>query len=107
MPPVGEKGWLEGGLRPRALLWGVALSFLASSLAGLACSRALVIKDFLRFHVYLTPSALFYPTASQVRQVARAKLDRGKVAVIVGGSSRFFGSGQSPEGLWSKKLQEL
>src|SRR5262249_2142638 len=50
---------------------------------------------------------LYYPTVCQVRQLAKSRLDPGKVVVIVAGSSVMHGTGQRADQLWSKRLQEL
>jgi len=101
---VGRRRWR---VRPKALFWGIAVAFLACCAGGYASAHRNVIKSFERFHVFLTPSAQFYPSASQLREIIRARFDPAKVVVIVGGSSRMFGSGQSVGHVWSKRLQEL
>jgi hypothetical protein len=94
-------------LVPRALFLGVAVSFLGCCLAGRLASRQNWFRDFVRFHPLISPLSLFYPTASQVRQLCRARLHPAHIAVIVGGSSRLLGDGQSVEQVWTQKLQEL
>jgi hypothetical protein len=64
-------------------------------------------ENFNRFHTYLNPETLFYPTARQVRALARARLDPNKVTVIVGGSSVLYGAGQRAAELWTHRLQGL
>jgi hypothetical protein len=62
-------------------------------------------EQFHRFHLYINPQTLYYPTASQIVNLARASIRRDQVAVIVGGSSAMWGFAQSDEELWSRKLQ--
>jgi hypothetical protein len=60
-----------------------------------------------RFHKYLSPETLFYPTPGQLLELGREKLDPDKIAVIIGGSSRLHGTGQTAEQVWTRKLQML
>jgi hypothetical protein len=62
-------------------------------------------EQFQRFHLYINPQTLYYPTASQVVNLAKASVRRDQVAVILGGSSVTWGAAQSDEELWSRKLQ--
>jgi len=113
--PQGERG--EGGfaalelpvwsrhLVPSAFFWGVVLGFVACCLGGFIASRHNPFGEVERFHIFLSPETLCYPTASQLREFARERLDPAKVAVIVGGSSRLHGSGQPQGQVWTRHLQ--
>ncbi len=94
-------------LAPEALFAGIAFSFLACCLAGLVVGEFNVFRDFRRFHRFINGESLFYPTARQVRALARSRAVPGKTLVIVGGNSILFGTGQRPEHLWTRRLQEL
>jgi hypothetical protein len=100
-PPV--PAW-ERWLAPRALLCGIAVAFLCCCAAGQVASRLDFYGNFQRFHQYLCPLTLYYPTASEVCQVARHRLDPAKSAVIVGGSSILNGWWQGRDGVWTKAL---
>jgi hypothetical protein len=93
-------------LAPRALLLGVAAAFLGCCLAGHLASRRNHFQHFERFHMMLSPETLYYPTVGQVRALARSRCDRGKVLVIVGGSSVLHGTGQRAGHVWTDRLQE-
>src|SRR5437867_942014 len=90
---------------PWPLLLGVLAGF------GACCVMARLLADrnqfghFERFHVLLSPETNYYPTASQVRALARSRLQRDKIAVVVGGDSVLQGTGQNITGLWTRKLQ--
>ena len=68
-----------------ALLLGVGCAFVGCCLAGRVLSRHNFFAGFERFHQQTSPESLFYPTASQLRALGRARLARDKVAVVVGG----------------------
>jgi hypothetical protein len=92
---------------PGALFLGLAASFLGCCLAGYLAGRRNHFHHFERFHVFLSPEQHFYPTVCQVRQLAKSRLDPGKIAVVVGGSSVLQGYSQPLTGLWTRKLQAL
>jgi lysophospholipase L1-like esterase len=98
-------GPLERLLSPWALLLGVVASFLGCCAAGAWYTRHNVYASFDRFHPWIAPETLHYPSAGQVMALARSRLDRDKVAVIVGGNSVLHGVGQRAELLWTKALQ--
>jgi hypothetical protein len=92
-------------LAPSALLWGVASSFLLCCVLGRIASHHNYLRNVERFHKFLSPETLFYPTPAQLREWGRANLDPKKIAVIVAGSSRLHGTGQTPTQIWTRKLQ--
>lgn len=102
----GEQWRRKRFIRPNALFLGIACSFVACCMAGRSSSQRNPFHDFERFHAYLNPSTYFYPTASQVRELGRAKLPKDKIAVVVGGSSILYGTGQPPAEVWTRKLQD-
>jgi hypothetical protein len=98
---------LERLVAPWALFAGLAAGFGACCAAGWVVSRQNLFENFERFHVFLTPYTQFYPTACQVRALAKSRLDPDKVAVLVGGDSILQGFSQRPARVWTKKLQAL
>jgi hypothetical protein len=97
----------EDLVAPRAIFAGIAVAFTACCVAGHLAGRHADWQDFARFHKKLSPETLFFPTARQVRAFGREHLDRGKIIVVVGGSSVLHGTGQRAEQVWTLKLQEL
>jgi hypothetical protein len=93
-------------LRPRAFLLGVAAAFAGCCLAGRLAARRPLLGRVERFHTLVSPMGQFYPTASQLRRLGEARLDPGKVVVVVGWNSVLYGVGQSPGGVWTRRLQE-
>jgi hypothetical protein len=102
-----KSGLLDRAVSPWPLLAGVVLAFLGCCLAGRLLSQCNRLKHFVRFHSYLNCQTLYYPTAAQVRALARDQLDPKKIVVIVGGNSLLQGCGQSASHIWSRHLQTL
>ena len=98
---------LLGPVRPRAFLSGFAASVLMLCVLGRVVSGTSYLQEFQRFHRFLSMDTLYYPTASQLRALAKAALSEGRVLVIVGGSSVMHGVGQGSSELWSDDLQQL
>jgi hypothetical protein len=92
-------------IAPNSLLLGAVLGFAGCCLGGYLASRHNPFNAFERFHVFLSAETHYYPTASQVGELARSKLDPTKIAVIVGGSSRLHGTGQALPFVWTHRLQ--
>lgn len=103
---MGEVTFLERLLAPRAVLLGAAIGFGGCVAAGHLGARSNVYPGFDRFNIYISPQNQHYPTASQLRELGRARADGGQILVVVGGSSVFHGAGQSAEELWTRRLQE-
>ncbi len=89
------------------LLFGVALGFWFCSLAGRIVSERPMFEHFVRFNGPITPSYMFYPTASELVSYVRHSVPRSKYLVVVGGASYFRGTGQNPNELWTLELQRL
>jgi hypothetical protein len=94
-------------IAPPALFGGLALAFAACCLGGYVSTTRNHFKHFERFHEYLSPESLYYPTAGQVRRLAQSRLDPEKIAVIVGGTSVLHGACQTTSQVWTRKLQAL
>jgi len=107
MNPVPNGPERERWLAPRALLLGTGVAFLACCAAGRVVSRLDLYQDVHRFHGLLSPYALYYPTASEVCQLARRRLDPAKNPVVVGGSSILHGVWQGRDHFWTNRLQTL
>jgi hypothetical protein len=104
---TARPGLLERLVVPAPLLAGALLSFVACCVLGRILSHHNQYKFFTRFHRYIQPETLYYPTASQVRGLARDRLDPEKIAVVVGGNSILNGVGQREREVWTRKLQKL
>jgi hypothetical protein len=97
--------WFERTLVPSAVLCGAVIAFAACCAVGHRAGDRNLYTRFTRFHFLIAPESLYYPTVNQVRQLALAKLDPAKIAVIIGGSSIFHGTGQAPGDVWTDELQ--
>lgn len=92
----------------KIFLVAFVVTLISLSLLGRWCSQQNPYQNFVRFHQLITPEALYYPTISHLRAIAKEQLqDQDKVGVIVGGSSVFNGATQPPNRIWTKHLQEL
>src|SRR5262249_1666081 len=92
-------------LTPPGFFLGLALGFVACCVLGRQLPKLLPMQNVERLHTYLNPQALYFPTALQIRALARRQLPRDKVAVVISGNSVLMGSGQSVDELWTKELQ--
>ena len=97
----------QGYLAAPLVLLGVAVGFVGCCLAGHIFARLNCLRDFRRFHPCIDYRTLYYPTVSQVRSLAREKLPRDRIAVVIGGNSVLQGVGQGAAGNWADRLQEL
>src|SRR5262249_32926891 len=59
--------------RATGLLIGMLLGFLSCVVAGWATRDTNVYAGFVRFHTYINFLTLYFPTASEVRAVVRAR----------------------------------
>jgi hypothetical protein len=93
--------------RPLPVLLGALVGFLSCCLAGRVAARQQPFENFVRFHPGISTEVNFYPTFSQVLNLARRHVEPGKVLVVVGGNSIFHGTGQRASHIWTRHLQEL
>ncbi len=107
MHPFSQRPGFDKLIAPWVLFLGAVAGFGVCCALGFLASRQNQIQHFERFHHFLTPLTQFYPTACQVRELARASLDPNKIVVIVGGDSVLQGYGQSRPHVWTRKLQAL
>jgi hypothetical protein len=89
-----------------AMLVGAATGFVACVVAGHVVSDRLVYPGFVRWTKFTSATTSFFPTASQLRAIVRAQCAPDRTLVVVAGNSVFNGPGQSPDRLWSRRLQE-
>ncbi len=106
-PTPGPGSAFDRLVAPWPLLVGVVAAFLACCLAGHLAGRRNHHRQFHRFHILLSPQTLYYPTPCEVRALARDRLGRDRIVVIVGGSSITEGCWQAPADLWTLRLQAL
>src|SRR5215217_551872 len=93
-------------LATRAFFAGLVVGLVCLSVLGRLVSQQPPLENFSRFAPILSPTALFYPTASEAVALARNSASPDEILVIVGGSSVARGDGQSTGNLWSRRLEE-
>lgn len=96
---------LKRCLTPSVFFLGMVLGFAVCCVLGRHLPKLLPMREFQRLHTYLNPQSLYFPTALQIRALARKELPRDKIAVIISGNSIMMGSGQSVDQVWTKELQ--
>lgn len=108
VPPLYR--WLLDRLNFKAFVVGFIAVLIVLSITGRVVAHHNFYSHFQRFHLFIEAQTLFYPTASQLREIVKSKIQHqknGKIAVIIGGNSVFIGVGQSEKELWTNKLQKL
>jgi hypothetical protein len=88
------------------LLAGLAVGFIVATAAGWWVSDRAYPSGFVRLHKFVGAETNFFPTASQLRAIARAHCPRDRTLVVVAGNSILNGFGQTPGGIWSRHLQD-
>ncbi len=91
-------------LIPRLFLTSLVVGFVLSALLGYLSTKKPLFQDFVRIHQLIGSESLFNVTALQARRLVE-DVPRNKILVIIGGDSRLNGVGQTPPGIWSKRLQ--
>jgi hypothetical protein len=107
MKEQGSSSRLSRIILPWPTILGIVVSFLACCLAGRLTQDRNCYRDFQRFHGYLSFTTLHYPTVSKVRAAARARLERNRIAVVVGGNSVLLGGCCNLDDVWTARLQDL
>lgn len=97
--PMGLK------LRPLPFLAGLVAGLAFLSLLGGAIDVVRFRDGFSRFHFYLSAETGYFPTVRQIQSLVDAPEGRGKIHVIVGGSSVLHGAEQHHTAIWSSILQ--
>jgi hypothetical protein len=100
-------GWMTARLRfmPRLFFIGIAIGLFICVVAGRFCASRNIYSNFHRFHKYISPASLFYPTVSQMRAIVNRAATPTQIVVIAGGNSIFNGIGQTEQKLWTENLQ--
>lgn len=104
--PAGWEAMLLKLLSAPVFFVGLVFGFLACCFGGRHAAAEHRFANFDRFHAYIDPQTLYFPTPVQVKKLAEERLPRDKIAVIVGGSSVMQGVGQPVAELWTKRLQQ-
>jgi hypothetical protein len=90
---------------PRGFLAGMALAVVGCAILGWSCSGRNMFHDFVRLTFYTGAESLFYPTASQLRNIVLERCPLDRTVIVVGGDSVFNGYGQPTEGIWTSLLE--
>lgn len=101
-----EVKWLERVIQPKVFLVFFFIGVAGASCAGALLTSGSMFESFKRVNYYIGGETLFNITARQLHGLL-SEIPEDKVIVVVGGTSRFFGVGQSLDHLWSNKLQDL
>ncbi len=92
--------------RSAALLIGLIVGFCSATLAGWVVSNRPYPADFVRLHKFIGAETNFFPTASQLHALVRARCSPDRTLVLVAGNSIFNGYGETPQGIWTAHLQD-
>ena len=92
-------------LCPAVFFCAIAVGFLASALAGQLSTQHSMFREFLRISRPIGAETFFNIPAMQIYRLLD-EIPSEKILVVLGGSSRFHGAGQTTRGLWSRHLQE-
>ena len=93
--------------RPIPVFIGLVVGFAGCCIAGRVAANIQPFEHFTRFHQHIMPTNHYYPSFSQVFNLARERAKTGKVLVVVGGNSIMHGAGQRESELWTRRLQTL
>lgn len=93
--------------RPVPVLMGIVTGFLACCVAGRLAAHQQPFENFVRFHQGIGADSHFYPPFSQVLNLARERVQPGKILVVIGGSSILNGVGQRESQVWTRRLEEV
>ncbi len=97
---------LRTSMVTRTVLAGLAVGFVGMCLLGRRAAHTVAHENFIRFTQYTSPESKYYPTVSEMMSIVRAKIKPGQILVVVGGNSILRGVAQTPDQVWSRKLQE-
>lgn len=91
-------------MRPFPFFAGILVGLAVLSWAGAHLRSAEWTSQFTRFHRIISPEADYFPTVRQIEQIIDDG-PQGKVFVVVGGTSVFYGAGQPDQLMWTRQLQ--
>src|SRR4051812_4776672 len=96
-----------GLVSPWPVLLGALASFVACCVLGLLSTHRNHLRHVDQFHYFLGPQCQYYPTAPQVRELARSQLPQDRVAAVIAGNAILAGAGpfESPAGCGRHKLR--
>lgn len=100
-----ESGFPGQFLKPNSFFVSTIVGFLLCCLLGYICSLNQRFENFSRFHLYISPYTMYFPSFGQMVSLTRAARP-DQTFVIIGGNSLLRGYGQNRDELWSKKLQQ-
>ncbi len=89
---------------PFTFLLSMGLAFILASALGCFFSSRNLFVNFKRFSPAISVERQFYPTFSEMLNLARSRKEPGKALVVVAGDSVFYGLGQDAQGLWTEAL---
>jgi hypothetical protein len=89
----------------KAFFAGFAAGLIILSIAGSHVVSAEWSNNFTRFNRAIHPETNYFPTVRQMMQIVDAG-DQGKITVIIGGTSVFYGVGQQEPEVWTRRLQD-
>lgn len=90
----------------RPFVVGFLLSVFVASLSGFVFTRKNAFRGFVRFHLSISPEALYLPTARQIATLVNELDAANKTLVLIGGSSVLRGTGQRESEVWTRALQD-
>jgi hypothetical protein len=95
-------------IKPRIFIGSFLITTLFIVVAGTVVANTPYLSKIQRFHPHVAPESFYYPTFNSMLNSVKANaggMDR--TIVIIGGSSGFYGVGQSLEDTISTQLQDL
>jgi hypothetical protein len=92
-------------LRPLPFLGGFIAGLAFLSLLGASIDVVRFKERFARFHFYISAESGYFPTVRQIKSLIDAPEGRGRIHVIIGGSSVLHGVEQHHSAIWSDILQ--
>ena len=93
-------------MKPLPFFLGLLSGLIALSVLGANVHHDGLAATFIRYHKLMNAESNYFPTVREVKAIVELAPPPA-IHVIVGGSSVFFGEGQSEGVLWTRKLQEI
>jgi hypothetical protein len=92
-------------MKPTPFFLGLTCGLICLSYLGSHVVSDEWARQFTRFQRSIHPESNYFPTIRQLTQILEAG-DTSKIAVVVGGSSVFYGTGQHDSLMWTRQLQQ-